>query len=209
MGRPSDSLTRRLSDPDFQGKVVERSLWLNLVQGGVNVLAIGLLLHAWATRPAPRYFFVDGVGSPRPAIALDTPVLGQRDFLSWVLKWSLAPYNINYRDYATQLNVAGSHYTIEGWQSFAQEFVKQGNLAKLKEAKLLCYAQPTRAPTIKDETIINGQRRYVVQIPFVQTCENVNQENTQTLLATVTVTRVDDPDHPDGLAISQFVARPM
>lgn len=106
------------------------------------------------------------------------------------------------------MNAAGAHYTINGWNTFSQSFIKQGNLAKLKAAKLLCFAQPTRAATIRDQKLVAGHMRYVVQFPFIQTCENVNQQNTQTLMATVVVDRVDNPDHPDGLAISQLVVGP-
>jgi len=209
MARNSASLTRRLSDPDFQGKVVERSLQFNLALTLLLIVTLVLLVRAWGIRPPPLYFFVDGAGAPRPAVALTSPILGPEDFLSWSVRWSLKPYNINYRDYPTQLNEAGAHFLQNGWNTFAQAFVAQGNLAKLKEAKLLCYAQPTRAATIRKQSIVNGHRQYVVQYPFIQTCENVNQQNTQTLLATVTIDRVSDPDHPDGLAISQLIASPL
>lgn len=107
------------------------------------------------------------------------------------------------------MNTAGAHYTIDGWNSFARSFIKAGNLDKLKQAKLLCFAQPTRAATIRDQKVVNGHVHYVVQFPFIQTCENVNQQNTQTLMATMVIDRVDDMDHPDGLAISQLVVGPM
>ncbi len=103
------------------------------------------------------------------------------------------------------MNTAGAHYTLNGWNTFAKSFITQGNLAKLRDAKLLCYAQPTRAATVRAETVVQGHARYVIQFPFIQTCENVNQQNTQVLMATVTIDRVEDLDHPDGLAIEQLV----
>jgi len=209
MSRSSGSLSRRLTDPDFQGKIVERSLQTSIALAAVVVVLGVLLARAWSYHPHPKYFFVDGINAPRPAIALNSPILSQEDFLSWVIKWSLKPYNINYRDYPSQLNAAGSHFTINGWNTFAQSFVQDGNLAKMKEAKLLCYAQPTRAATIRQQSMVNGHHHYVVQFPFVQTCENVNQESSQTLIATVHVERVEDQDHPDGIAITQLVASPQ
>ncbi|KXV21470.1 MULTISPECIES: DotI/IcmL/TraM family protein [Gluconobacter] len=209
MSRSTVSLSRRLSDPDFQGKVVERCLQINLALTGVVIVLAVLLARAWSYHPLPKFFFVDGINAPRPAIALSSPILSQEDFLSWVIKWSLKPYNINYRDYPSELNAAGAHFTLNGWNTFAQSFVKEGNLAKMKEAKLLCYAQPTRAATIRQQSIVNGQHHYVVQFPFVQTCENVNQQSSQILLATVHVERVEDQDHPDGIAITQLVASPQ
>ena len=78
----------------------------------------------------------------------------------------------------------------------------------MKHARLLCFAQPTRAAIIKATKIQFGRLGYLVQIPIVQTCENSNEENTQNLLINATVERVDnDRDHPDGLAISQLIAK--
>ena len=42
---------------------------------------------------------------------------------------------------------------------------------------------------------------------MVQTCQNSQQETSQNLMMTATVIRVDDMDHPDGLAINQLVAK--
>lgn len=203
------AILRRLSDPDFQGRVVERSLWVNITLCALLTVFVVHDIYVWANPPRPKFFFVDGQNPPRPAVPLDSPILGQDQLLSWAVRWGIAPYNINYRDYPSQLNTAGAHYTIDGWNSFARSFIKAGNLDKLKQAKLLCFAQPTRAATIRDQKIVNGRAHYVVQFPFIQTCENVNQQNTQTLMATMIIDRVDDMDHPDGLAISQLVVGPM
>ncbi|GBR07518.1 DotI/IcmL/TraM family protein [Acetobacter oeni] len=201
----SSAVTRRLTDPDFQGIVVDRSLMLNVALAAVVVAFTAHDAYVRAHPPKPLYFFVDGQNAPRPAVALTSPVLGQDQLLGWAVKWAIAPYNINYRDFPTQMNTAGAHYTLNGWNTFAKSFITQGNLAKLREAKLLCYAQPTRAATVRAETVVQGHSRYVVQFPFIQTCENVNQQNTQMLMATVTIDRVEDLDHPEGLAIEQLV----
>jgi intracellular multiplication protein IcmL len=42
---------------------------------------------------------------------------------------------------------------------------------------------------------------------MVQTCENVNQQSTSNLMMTATIIRMDDLDHPDGLAIQQLTAK--
>jgi len=202
------AVLRRLDDPEFQGVVVDRSLLLNMVLA--TALAAFTLHDAyiWTHSPKPLFFFVDGQNAPRPAVPLTSPILGQDQLLSWAVKWSIAPYNINYRDFPQQLNVAGAHYTLDGWNTFAHSFIQAGNLAKLRSAKLLCYAQPTRAATVRAQSIVDGHSRYVVQFPFIQTCENVNQQNTQMLMATATIDRVEDLDHRDGLAIQQLVVGP-
>ncbi len=177
----------------------------------MSITVMGFLLHdvwMWMHPPPGRYFFVDGKTMPRPAKALDSPIVDDTELLQWTVKWALAPYNVNYHDFPTQLTESGLHYTVAGWSSFANSYVGQGNFDKMKHAKLLCFAQPTRAAIIKARKIQFGRLGYLVQIPIVQTCENSNEENTQNLLINVTVERVDDDrDHPDGLAISQLIAK--
>jgi len=66
------AVTRRLSDPDFQGALVTRCLALTLGMGAL--LAVSLIHDAfvWMNPIEPRYFFVDGKNPPRPAVALHT-----------------------------------------------------------------------------------------------------------------------------------------
>ena len=53
-----------------------------------------------------------------------------------------------------------------------------------------------------------GALAYEIQVPIVQTCENVNQTSTNNLMITALVVRTNSDDHPDGLAIDQLVAAP-
>lgn len=206
MKNQAEAMGRRLSDPDFQGLVVARCLGITLaLTAAVAVLAM-YDAWIWSHPVAPKYFFVDGRNPPRPAVALDSPVVDDQELLQWTVRWVLAPYNVNYHDFPTQLNTAGRHYTQQGWNSFATWYIKNGNFEKMKQARLLCYAQATRAAVIRETQVIQGRLSYVIQFPVIQTCQNVNQENTQPLIMTATVQRVEDQDHPDGLAISQLVA---
>lgn len=202
----SPARTRRLADPDFQGTVVEWSLRVSIALA--SLLAV-FVIHdgwVWTHPPQPKFFYVDGHSTPRAAVALDSPIVNDSELLQWTVRWAVAPYNINYRDYPTQLNDAGQHYTLSGWNSFAESYIKSGNFGKMREARLLCYGQPLRAAVIKGSSIHFGRLFYDVQVPIIQTCENVNQSNTQGIMLNVEVERVQDEDHPDGLAISQLVA---
>jgi intracellular multiplication protein IcmL len=84
--------------------------------------------------------------------------------------------------------------------------VGQGNFDELKRARLLCHAQSQRAAVIHQTSYVQNALAYQVQVPIVQTCENVNQTSTNTLMVTALVVRTNAEDHPDGLAIDQLVA---
>lgn len=208
MRNQAAAVTRRLSDPDFQGTLVNRCIALTL---GIGVLlGISLLHDAWQwTHPVqPRYFFTDGKHAPRPVVALDSPIVDDTQLLEWTVQTILAPYNIDYYNYPSELNTASRRFTVHGWNTFADSFVKQGNFDEVKRARLLCHAQAVRAAVIHQTSYAQGALAYQVQVPILQTCENANQSSTNNLMITALVIRTSDDDHPDGLAIDQLVAVP-
>ena len=100
------AVTRRLSDPDFQGSLVTKCLTLTLGMGAL--LAVSLIhdAYVWMNPIEPRYFFVDGKNPPRPAVTLDSPMVDDTELLEWTVKAVLAPYNVDYFNYPVELNTA-------------------------------------------------------------------------------------------------------
>ena len=207
MQNHSVATERRLSDPDFQGWVVRNCLLAITVLSLLLVAFVGHDAWVWTHSPQPRYFLVDGASTPRAITPLDSPIVDDTELLNWTVKWTLAPYNVNYHDFPEQLNTAGRHYTQAGWNSFADSYIKGGNFEEMKHARLLCFAQAQRAALIRQSALFGGRLAYQVQFPMVQTCQNSQQEMSQNLMMTATVIRVDDMAHPDGLAINQLVAK--
>ncbi|GAV35517.1 Macrophage killing protein with similarity to conjugation protein [Roseomonas sp. TAS13] len=208
MQNSATAVQRRISDPDFQAALVR---WCLGLTGTMAVLMAFLLAHdayMWLNPPAPKYFFVDGRNPPRPAAALDSPIVDDVQLLQWAVHAILATYSVDYHNYPSQLNTAGMAFSQQGWTSFARSYIGSGNFEQMKKARLLCYAQAQRAATIPKTDVINGRLAYQVQFPMVQTCENTQQFTTQTMMMTATVMRTDDQRHPDGLIIEELVATP-
>jgi intracellular multiplication protein IcmL len=207
MQNQTAAVSRRLSDPDFQGWVVRNSILLVVVLSALLAMFVVHDAYVWAHPAKPQFFFVDGHNPPTPAVALDSPIVDDTELLEWSVKWVLAPYNVNYHDFPQQLNTAGRHYTKNGWSSFGASYIKGGNFDEMQRARLTCYAQAQRGAVIRQTSIIAGRLAYQIQFPIVQTCENVNQQSTSNLMMTATIVRMDDMDHPDGLAIDQLTAK--
>jgi intracellular multiplication protein IcmL len=209
MQNARQAVTRRLSDPDFQGVLVHRCIML------AAALAVALVVvsvhdyYLMTNQPQPKYFFVDGKYLPRPAVALDSPIVDDAELLDWTVKAVLAPYNVNYHDYPVELNTASRRFTANGWNTYATSYISSGNFEKMKAAYLLCYAQAQRAAVIRRSMMVDGALTYEIQFPLVQTCQNTNQQSTQNLMMTARVARTNSQDHLDGLAIEQLVAAPQ
>lgn len=200
------AITRRLSDPDFQGQLVTKCLGLTL--GMATLVAVSLIhdTYLWMNPVKPLFFISDGKGFTRPLTPVDSPIIGDTELLEWTVQAAVAPYNVDYFNYAKELNTASRRFTVRGWNTFASSYVGQGNFDELKRARLLCHAQSQRAAVIHQTSYIQNALAYRVQVPIVQTCENVNQTSTNILMVTALVVRTNAEDHPDGLAIDQLVA---
>ena len=209
MRNSSSTITRRLSDPDFQGVIVTRCLGLAIAMAALLGVSIAHDAWQWTHPVQPRYFFTDGKDMPRPVVALDSPIVDDTELLQWTVGAVLAPYNIDYYNYPAELNTASRKFTLRGWNTFAQSFISDGNFDELKRARLLCHAQSERAALIHQTRYQQGALAYEIQVPVVQTCENVNQASTNRMMITALVVRTNADDHPDGLAIDQLVASPQ
>jgi len=139
-------------------------------------------------------------------VALDSPIVDDAELLEWTVKAILAPYNVDYYNYPQQLNTASRRFTPNGWNSFAHSYIANGNFDKLKQARLLCHAQSARAAVIHQTSYAQGALAYDVEVPILQTCENVNEISTNKLMIVARVVRTNSDDHPEGLAIDQLVA---
>jgi intracellular multiplication protein IcmL len=206
MMNQSAAISRRLEDPDYLGRLLGRSLALNI---GMALLVAVMATHAayvWLNPPKPQYFFVDGKNPPRPAVALDSPIVDDTELLQWTVKAVSAAYNVNYRDYPEQLNSAGRRFSINGWNSFANAYMRSGNLDAIKRGRMLCYAQITRAAIINRTSIVAGRLVYDIQFPLLQTCQNSQQESTSSMVIVATVARTDSQDYLDGLVVERLVA---
>ncbi|GAB0119835.1 DotI/IcmL/TraM family protein [Acidisoma sp. 7E03] len=209
MRNSSAAVSRRLSDPDFQAVLVNRCLGLTMVMAAALAISIAHDAWQWTHPVAPRYFFTDGKDAPRPVVALDSPIVDDTQLLQWTVQAILAPYNVDYYNYPVELNTASRKFTLSGWNTFAQSFISRGNFDELKRARLLCHAQTERAALIHQTSYVQGALAYQIQVPIVQTCENVNQTSSNKLMITAVVIRTNADDHPDGLAIDQLVASPQ
>jgi len=209
MRNSSAAVSRRLSDPDVQAVLVNRCLGLTMVMAAALAISIAHDAWQWTHPVAPRYFFTDGKNAPRPVVALDSPIVDDTQLLQWTVQAILAPYNVDYYNYPVELNTASRKFTLSGWNTFAQSFISRGNFDELKRARLLCHAQTERAALIHQTSYVQGALAYQIQVPIVQTCENVNQTSSNKLMITAVVIRTNADDHPDGLAIDQLVASPQ
>lgn len=206
MTNQREAVSRRFSDPDFQGRIMQTSLGLNLFMAALVAVFVIHDTYVWLNPPKRLIIISDGKGATRPVMPVDAPIVDEVEVLNWTVSSVLAAYNINYHDYREQFGQAGRRFTYAAWNSFAESYINTKNLDEIKQSRLLCYAQAERAAVVTDSSLKSGHLAYTIQFPMVLTCQNVREENTQHVVVTVGVIRTEADDHPEGLAIDQLVA---
>ena len=123
--------------------------------------------YVWMNPVKPVFFISDGKGFTRPLTPVDSPIVDDTQLLEWAVQAIIAPYNVDYHNYAAELNTASRHFTLRGWNTYANSFIGQGNFDEIKRARMLCHAQAQRAAVIQkvlsegysDITVANVARR--------------------------------------------------
>lgn len=209
MNNHPQAVSRKLSDPDFMQSLTRRSFMIQTVMAVVISGLVGDRIWIAHHPPQPQFFYTDGKGTPYEIKSLSVPVMSDADVLTWTVQSIVAAYSINFHEYRDQLSRAATHFTVDGWNSFGTAFLKTGNLDEIKRARLLAFAQPERAATIRERPVIDGRLTYRIELPLIVTYQNDNQSNIQHLLVTVLVVRDVVTSHPDGIAIDQINAPPV
>ncbi|MDN3563092.1 DotI/IcmL/TraM family protein [Paeniroseomonas aquatica] len=208
MENSADARDKLLTDPAWSNGLLRRSLNGNCVQALVILVLAG---HAvWAeTRPVERvYFATNSMSEPVRMAPLSESVVSNADLLEWTKSAVVAAYTLNFLEYRQQAEAAKKNFSTDAWDSWSSSFITAGNLERLVGGNMLSTAVLTAAPVIREETVVNGIRMWIIQFPFVQTFLNNSQENSDRLMANVRVKRTTDPRYPRGIVPDQLVVGP-
>lgn len=203
------AISLKLTDPRFLLKLVQQSHRVNLVLAAALFAWIGVSLWQWTHPPQPIIIGTDGSGQPRQIQPLSRPVMSDNAVSRWAVQTVAAAFNIDWRDYRSKLTAASQNFTVAGWDSFGASLVTTGDIDKMKQAKLVGWAEPTGGTTMIHEGLVGDRYTYELTFPLRVTFENERQEIEQTLVMHVIVERASEDDHPSGLAIAQVNAVPQ
>jgi intracellular multiplication protein IcmL len=208
MQNQSDAIRRKLEEPDFQWKLFRGGVAIILAQSMCIAILVAAGIWQHYHPHADHFFYADGVHTPYPIESLEDPVENEPKLLADVGQWVVETFSIDFLNYQRDLSRASRHYTVQGWNSFAAEFIESGNFAEIKRAKLSSTAVPERAPIILQKSLIGSHYTYKIQVPLLVTFQNTQQQNAQHLMATVLVVRTPASQHVEGYAIDQLNAPP-
>lgn len=169
-------------------------------------LGIGLVVLA-LHRPQPMVLVENQNGRVVPVTPLNTTV----DSLSTVEVWmehavvAANTYNFaNYKEALAGPDGAERFFTVEGWNGWLTALEQSGNLAAVKERKMVASASPAGGPVLVKEGVEDGVYTWQFQLPVVLTYQVLNRAQNQHVTLLVTVVRAAIAKHPSGLAIKSI-----
>lgn len=170
------------------------------------VCLVALLFVIMTSEPENRYFATTADGRLVRMVALAQPNLSDAALLSWVAQSATETMTFGFHDYKQRLQNASSYFTRKGWESFTQALQSSRIIEAVEARQQVVSAVPGSAPVIVQEGVVNGQYRWVVEMPLVVTYKSGSSSRPDSMRIRLTVVRVPTLDSPSGIGIEQWIA---
>lgn len=174
------------------------SVAVNLVQGFGNYW---LITH----RPPPRFFATDAGGRLTELQPLSAPMVKTRKVLSFATEAVGAVNSFDFVNYRAQLTEAGEYFQPDAWEKFREAMHSSGTIRLVEDRRYVVSSQPTGAPILLEEGLMNGVYSWRVKFPFTVTYQSANEVKNVGRMALVTVSRVSVTERDSGIAVVSLV----
>lgn len=208
MSRRYDAVQTILSRNEFYRDRYRWMLFALVAQSVALIIACYSAYFFASRQPEPRYFATRADGGLIRLIPLNEPMLTQSAILTWAGKAATDAFTFDFVNFRQQLQEAAQAFTPEGWKSFLKALEDSRNLEAVRVKKLVVNAALQGAPVILTEGVVNGVYSWRIEMPIVVAYRSANSTQRQNLLVNMTVSRVPTLEFPEGVGITQFVARP-
>lgn len=139
-------------------------------------------------------------------IPLDEPNLKNSYLNAWAALGISDIMTFGFNDYKYRLSMSSGYFTEKGFGSFTQALGRFGIIEMLEVNQRIITAAPKGAPVWESQGNVAGRYQWRIQLPLVLTYRSGAKTLTKGLLVTVVIVRSDDPRHPYGIAIDQWMA---
>jgi intracellular multiplication protein IcmL len=169
----------------------------------LNVILVCSVLFLSFHRPPARYFATTPQGKLIALKPRNEPVLSSTAISDWVARSVPQIFDIDFLNYRKQVMHSRDYFTSYGWEQFLEHF--SITLNKIKTDKLVAHAVVTDVPYVTRQGIVKGVYTWQVQVPLLVTYQKGSEEETQHLVWTVLLKRVDNNISDQLVGIAQVV----
>lgn len=179
------------------------ALALLAVVVALSVAVVGLVLR---DRPADRAYAATPDGRVIALTPLADPVMTQAALLNWVVTAVTEAFTLGFHDYRLRAGQVREYFTEDGYAGYTAQLERSRMLERIREFRQVTSAVARGAPVITNATIWQGRAVWTVETPILLTFHAGNREESEKLVVTVLVMRVNREERPSGIGIQQLVA---
>ena len=176
----------------------------------ISVIVNSMLAYSvyyMASNPQPaRYFATSPDGHIIPIKPLNEAVYATAEILAWSTNLAITAYSYDYVNYRTDLQSLASSFTSEGWSNFLTALKGSRMLDTVMSQKLVMKAEPTGAPIVQQQGVLNHRYAWKITIPMLITLTGTNNNIQQIVKVDMLIQRVSLVNNPKGVAVSSFIA---
>jgi intracellular multiplication protein IcmL len=172
---------------------------------------VGIIIALMATiivnEPKREYFATTEDGRQIPMVPLSQPNLSKPALLSWATQSATEVMTFGFNDYKRRLQEASRHFTRDGWLSFTRALQRAEIINLVTQNKQAVSAAPRSAPVLLSEGVVNGRYQWEIELPMLVTTAYGGASTSQTWRVRLIIVRVPTLESPNGVGISQWLAR--
>ena len=197
--------------------IVHRSISFlesSLKQSQKISLALGISLFVSLVGNGIQLFF-----QPKPEIigmtqnmdvlkitALEEPMINEPALKSWLVSALTDSLNMDFLNWQERLLNARQYFSKDAFTGFATSLDSGGNIPLLKQHRAILHAVVTGAPLLNYAGKYKGVMTWDFDVPMLLNFETSAQRiQSQKIIVTVRVQRVDTREYPRGVAIVQII----
>lgn len=146
--------------------------------------------------------------APRQITAMNMPTYTRQAILGWASTTATAIMNFGFHNAGDKIGAQRNNFTDRGWNAFITAITDSNIMDKIVANEQVITAAPVGAPVIVRVTDMpDGNREWIVQIPFMITVLSGKKTEPKTETLTLTIVKVPPLHNLAGLGIDNWIER--
>lgn len=200
------AIDRLLLDPAFLQKLSRWSILAVLILGSLLVLETFAIILLVMYPPKVKYIYHDSFNKPRELLVTDQPYFTDAQVTNWAVEKVTTLYTLDFVHIEKQLDASSNAFAVPAWNAWGQSFQGAGNIQYIKDRRVFLTATPRSAASIRSKGVLRGVYFWKIDFPMDLRFENESGTKNNLLQIHVTIRKTNDPEHPDGLEITELNA---
>lgn len=170
---------------------------------------ISIALAAVTSRPPETLsYLMDRDGRVVQLQSERRPTLTETQVLNWAAKRMKAIHTLTFTDYVDHVQSLRGDFTPEAFDNYQRALLASKNLEKVKNERLVMWAEPISAPRITQAKVINGKYTWVIEMHINQYMGGGEFVSSATpIKGIMVVERTSRARNLAGIVISKYLAK--